>query len=173
MKDLLKTIGILFTIIAILWSLSSVIPKVIDIYKNKPKIEIKIDTTTKERIDTIWIREPKSVGEVHWRKVVDTFYTKEYDTIVAEVPLSLKKYEGDTLTKDGVKVEYRANVSGYRASLDSLWFAVQRKDSIITKEITKYKWKKGFRIAPYAGYGYNPIDKRLEPSIGVALVYNF
>lgn len=173
MKEVIKFFVILFIVLFTIWGISTSIPRIIDIYKNKP-IE-KVDTVLTEKHDTIILTNIKPYTEIKYKKVVDTLMNEKHDTVLVEVPLSVKKYKGDTLSSNGMKVQYRANVSGYRASLDSLWFAVERKDTTIYKEttITKWKNKKGFKIAPYAGYGFNPIDRKFSPSIGIALTYQF
>ena len=159
MKDLTKTLATIFAVALLIWAVGYTAPKIIDIYKNKP-IE-KVDTILTEKHDTIILTNIKPYTEIKYKKVVDTLMNEKHDTVLVEVPLSVKKYKGDT--------------SGYRASLDSLWFAVERKDTTIFKETTITKWKKhkGFKIAPYAGYGFNPVDGKFNPSIGIALTYQF
>lgn len=173
MKDLTKTLATIFIVALLIYAAGYTIPKVVEIYKNKP-VE-KVDTILTEKHDTIILTNIKPYTEIKYKKVVDTLMNEKHDTVLVEVPLSVKKYKGDTLSSNGMKVQYRANVSGYRASLDGLWFAVERKDTTIYREttITKWKNKKGFKIAPYAGYGFNPIDRKFSPSIGVALTYQF
>lgn len=179
MKEVIKYFVILFITLFAIWGISTSIPKVLDIYKNKPIIEksdtTKVDTVLTDKKDTLYLRPKKPYVEIKYKTVTDTLLTEKHDTVLVEVPLSVKKYKGDTLSSNGMKVQYRANVSGYRASLDSLWFAVERNDTTIYKEITITKWKnkKGFKIAPYAGYGFNPIDRKFSPSIGLAVAYVF
>lgn len=174
MKNFIKFILVFFITIMILFGVSTVVPKIVDIYKNKP-VE-KVDTVVKQKIDTIWVREPHTVGTIKWRKIVDTLVTTKHDTVEVLMPLVTKGYEGSEITPDGsVEIAYRAYVSGHRANLDSIFFKIEHNDSIITKEITKIveKKKKGFKIAPYAGYGINPVDRKFSPSIGLALTYQF
>ena len=174
MKNLLVTLATIISVALLIYAVGYILPKIVDIYKNKPVIE-KSDTILTEKHDTIILTTIKPYTEIKYKKVVDTLMNEKHDTVLVEVPLSVKKYKGDTLSTNGMKVQYRANVSGYRASLDSLWFAVERNDTTIYKEVTVTKWKnkKGFKIAPYAGYGFNPIDRKFSPSIGIALTYQF
>ena len=174
MKNLLVTLATIISVALLIYAVGYILPKIVDIYKNKPVIE-KSDTILTEQHDTIILTNIKPYTEIKYKKVVDTLMNEKHDTVLVEVPLSVKKYKGDTLSTNGMKVQYRANVSGYRASLDSLWFAVERNDTTIYKEVTVTKWKnkKGFKIAPYAGYGFNPIDRKFSPSIGIALTYQF
>lgn len=174
MKDLTKTLGLLFGLALIIWAIGFTVPKIYDVYH--PTQEIKQDTVVKQKVDTIWVREPHTVGTIKWRKIVDTLVTTKHDTVEVLMPLATKGYEGSEVTPDGsVEIAYRAYVSGHRASLDSIFFKIEHNDSIITKEVTKIveKKKKGFKIAPYAGYGINPVDRKFSPSIGVAVTYVF
>lgn len=173
MKDLTKTIATIFIVALLIYAAGYTIPKVVEIYKNRP-VE-KVDTILTEKHDTIILTNIKPYTEIKYKKVVDTLMNEKHDTVLVEVPLSVKKYKGDTLSSNGMKVQYRANVSGYRASLDSLWFAVEKKDTTIYKEITITKWKnkKGFKIAPSVGAGYGVINRKPDVYIGVSLSYNF
>lgn len=179
MKDLTKLFLSLILLFSVLWIISFTVPKIIELYKTD-NIEIKTDTIKTDTVltdkrDTLYLTPKKPYVEIRYKTVTDTLLTEKHDTVLVEVPLSVQKYQGDTLSSNGVKVQYRANVTGYRASLDSLWFAVERQDTTIYKEITVTKWKKngGFRIVPYVGVGYNPIDKNIAPTIGVGVAYVF
>lgn len=165
--------------VVFLYVIAVISPKIIDIYSQKD-IKEKVDTTSVDTVltdkrDTLYLRPKKPYVEIRYKTIRDTFYTDKHDTVFAEVPLSLQKYQGDTLSTNGLKVQYRANVIGYRASLDSLMFTVERKDTTIYKEITVTKWKKkgGFRLVPYMGVGYDPIEKNIAPTIGVGVAYVF
>lgn len=176
MKDLTKTLATIFAVALFIWAIGFTAPKLIDIYRHQDIKTEKADTVVKQKVDTIWVREPHAVGTIKWRKIVDTLVTTKHDTVEVLMPLVTKGYEGSEVTPDGsVEIAYRAYVSGYRANLDSIFFKIEHNDSIITKEVTKIveKKKKGFKIAPYAGYGINPVDRKFSPSIGVAVAYVF
>ena len=169
----------LFTVAILIYAIGYTVPKIVDIYSPKDIIEktdtTKVDTVLTDKRDTLYLKPKKPYVEIRYKTVTDTLLTEKHDTVLVEVPLSVQKYEGDTLSSNGVKVQYRANVTGYRASLDSLWLAVERKDTTIYKEITVTKWKKkgGFRLVPYMGVGYDPLNKRATPSVGVGVAYVF
>lgn len=173
MKNLIITLATIFTVALLIWAIGHSLPKIISIYKDKPKTEIKIDTVITEKRDTIILTNVKPYTEIKYKTVRDTFYTDKYDTVVVDVPLSVQKYEADTMANDGTKVHYRASISGYRQSLDTLWFDVAHNEKTITKEIIKYKRNRGFKIAPYVGYGYGLNSKQFEPSVGICVAYNF
>lgn len=172
MKNLIITLATIFTVALFVWAFYRSIPKILDIYKTDG-IETKIDTVITEKRDTIILTNVKPYTEIKYKTVRDTFYTDKYDTVVVDVPLSVQKYEADTLSTDGTKVHYRASISGYRQSLDTLWFDVAHNEKTITKEIIKYKRNRGFKIAPYVGYGYGLNSKQFEPSVGICVAYNF
>lgn len=165
-------IGITFAI-ATVWLILLSAPKIKEMYFPSDEIEIKTDTVVTEKHDTILLTDTKPYTVIKYKTVVDTLKTTDSVKVPVEVPLSLQKYEGDTITDNNLKIHYRANVTGYRASLDSLWFAVERNDTTIYKEVTKYKKKRGFKVVPYVGYGFNPIDRKFSPSIGLAVTYQF
>lgn len=85
MKEVLKYFTILFITLFAIWGISTSIPKVIDIYKNKPVIE-KSDTIYKS--DTIWFE--KTTG--------DTLPKHRYETIIIHDTL-YKLAKGDSIEK--------------------------------------------------------------------------
>ncbi len=172
MKNLLITLATLFTVALLIWAIGQSLPKIIEIYKDKPKTEIKVDTVITEKRDTIILTNIKPYTEIKYKKVVDTLKTTDSVFVPVEVPLSVKKYEADTLSNDGTKVHYRASISGYRQSLDTLWFDVAHNDKIITKEVVKWKNRK-WSVSPSIGAGYGVINRKLDIWIGVSANYNF
>lgn len=164
--------GALLAILTI-WVIGYTAPKLYQIYKDEPKTEIRVDTVITEKHDTILLTNQKPYSEIRYKKVVDTLKTIDSVFVPVEVPLSLQKYEADTVANDGTKVHYRASISGYRQSLDTLWFDVERHDRIITKEVTKWKEKKGFKLAPSIGAGYGVINRKPDIYFGVSLSYIF
>lgn len=84
MKNLLIFIATIFTVALLIWAVGYTVPKVIDIYKNKP-IE-KSDTIFKS--DTIWFE--KTTG--------DTLPKYKYETIIKHDTL-YKLAKGDSVEK--------------------------------------------------------------------------
>ena len=178
MKNLLITLATIFTVAMLIFAAGYSIPKILEIYKAKPIIEkvdtTKVDTVLTDKKDTLYLRPKKPYVEIKYKTVTDTLLTEKHDTVLVEVPLSVKKYKGDTLSSNGMKVQYRANVSGYRASLDSLWFAVERNDTTIYKEVTVTKWKKKhWNYGIVGGVGYGMVNQKPDCFIGVGISYNF
>ena len=73
---------------------------------------VRVDTLTV--YDTIVRDRPVSVEKYIFRTDTVRLITVELDTVTAEIPIERKVYAEDSL--------YRAVVTGYRASLDSLVF---------------------------------------------------
>lgn len=85
--------------------------------------------------------------------------TLRVDSVLVDVPIERRIYEEDSL--------YRAVVSGYRPSLDSL--LVYRTTTEITKFVpvpVKKRWGVGIQ----AGYGFS--QKGISPYVGVGISYN-
>lgn len=85
--------------------------------------------------------------------------TLRVDSVLVDVPIERRIYEEDSL--------YRAVVSGYRPSLDSL--LVYRTTTEITKFVpvpVKKRWGVGIQ----AGYGFS--SKGISPYVGVGISYN-
>lgn len=85
MKDSIKYLAILFIVLFTIWGISTSIPRIIDIYKNKPVIE-KSDTIYKS--DTIWFE--KTTG--------DTLPKHRYETVIIHDTL-YKLAKGDSIEK--------------------------------------------------------------------------
>lgn len=85
--------------------------------------------------------------------------TLRVDSVLVDVPIERRIYEEDSL--------YRAVVSGYRPSLDSL--LVYRTTTEITKFVpvpVKKRWGVGIQ----AGYGFS--RQGISPYVGVGISYN-
>ena len=80
--------------------------------QNEPQTHeiVRVDTLTV--YDTIVRERPVSVEKYIFRTDTVRLVTVERDTVAAEIPIERKVYQEDSL--------YRAVVTGYRASLDSL-----------------------------------------------------
>lgn len=93
MKEVIKYFVILFITLFAIWGISTSIPKVIDIYKNKP-VE-KVDTIIKS--DTIYFE----------KTVADTMPKYRYQTIVKYDTLYKWKAKGDSIEKIPVRMELK------------------------------------------------------------------
>lgn len=79
------------------------------------------------------------------------------DSAEVIIPISQKVYEGE---------DYKAYISGYRATMDSI-FVKQRTTTIHIREPTK---QKRFSIGLQAGYGMTP--KGFQPYVGIGVSVN-
>ena len=122
-----------------------------------------------ERVDTLVVRDTitreKPVFVYRWITRTETVLlpvhdtTTVHDSVLVEVPIETKVYQEDSL--------YRAVVSGFRVSLDTL------KVWQTTKEITKYvtvPQRKRWGVGVQAGYGFG--KDGLTPFVGVGVSYN-
>lgn len=85
MKNILTTLATIFAVALLIWAVGYTVPKIVDIYKNKPVIE-KSDTIYKS--DTIWFE--KTTG--------DTLPKYKYETIIKHDTL-YKLAKGDSIEK--------------------------------------------------------------------------
>lgn len=131
----------------------------------KPKI-VEI-----HRTDTMWmrdtVRETVLVPEIRYRTRVDTVLLPIPDDTVEVpvlVPISRKVYEGE---------DYRAVVSGFRASLDTL--DIFRKTQTVTNTVVQRVEVPGkpkrWGIGVSVGYALTP--QGVKPYIGAGIQYNW
>ena len=134
---------------------------------------IRRDTTgDTERVDTLVVRDTivqempvyRTITQVRteYVPVCDTIRIR--DTLFMPVPIERKVYE-DSL--------YRAEVSGYRASLDRI--EIYQQERIITQTIpVQVKERKRWGIGIQAGYGVSTPNGKpvLSPYIGIGVSYD-
>lgn len=122
-----------------------------------------------EKVDTLIVRDTimrdRPVFVARYLVRTDTVKlalhdtTLRVDSVLVDVPIERRIYEEDSL--------YRAVVSGYRPSLDSL--LVYRTTTEITKFVpvpVKKRWGVGIQ----AGYGFS--RQGISPYVGVGISYN-
>ena len=125
-----------------------------------------------ERVDTLVVRDTivqekpvyRTISQVRTEYVPVCDTIRIQDTLFVPVPIETKVYE-DSL--------YRAEVSGYRASLDRL--EIYQQERIITQTIpVQVKERKRWGIGVQAGYGVSiPNGKPvLSPYIGIGVSYD-
>lgn len=127
-----------------------------------------VDTTEQKTVikwDTTFVDKPVPVQQWLVRVEHDTVPVTHYDTVdntaVIEIPITRKVYS-DSL--------YRAVISGYKPSLDSIdiYQKTVTHTQTITKTVTdKRKWAIGLQ----GGYGYGLKSKDFQPFIGVGISY--
>lgn len=116
--------------------------------------------------DTIIYERPVSVAV----RVTDTLYIQVRDTVVrhdtafVRIPMEQKVYEDST---------YRAVISGYRPSLDSICIFPETR-LINTTQTISVPSRKRWGIGVQAGYGAHVHGGRIyaSPYVGVGISYN-
>ena len=125
-----------------------------------------------ERVDTLVVRDTivqekhvyRTISQVRMEYVPVCDTIRIQDTLFVPVPIETKVYE-DSL--------YRAEVSGYRASLDRL--EIYQQERIITQTIpVQVKERKRWGIGVQAGYGVSTPNGKpvLSPYIGIGVSYD-
>lgn len=120
------------------------------------------------KTDTLWLRDtikvdrpvPRIVRIVDTMliPVIDTVHTR--DSIFISIPREEKVYEDST---------YRAVVSGYKPSLDSI--SVYQTTKVVTiTETVRVPEKKRWGIGVQGGYGFGKAGA--SPYVGVGISYN-
>lgn len=135
------------------------------------KVEFKTDTLTITKTDTV----PQYITKTITKPVPVKEEIIRHDTLY-NAPLTLKTYEDSITTNNDAKVQYKASVSGYMQSLDTIEFNVKYPmvtntiTNTITNEktITKYKNPK-ITAGIAAGAGYGIINKKPDIFIGFSL----
>lgn len=125
-----------------------------------------------ERVDTLVVRDTivqekpvyRTISQVRTEYVPVCDTIRIQDTLFVPVPIETKVYE-DSL--------YRAEVSGYRASLDRI--EIYQQERIITQTIpVQVKERKRWGIGVQAGYGVSTPNGKpvLSPYIGIGVSYD-
>ena len=140
------------------------------VLKKKPNVVIKdkIEYKYIQIHDTFKIEKPipKYITQVR----TDTFHVNE--SIFAEIPIEIKKYE-DSLGNDSTNIHYKAQISGYKAQLDSIWIDVRsRQKEVIKTHILKEKPSK-LQCGIVGGVGYGFLNKEPDLFIGIRVSYRF
>ena len=127
-----------------------------------PLPEMRTDTVIVR--DTVYVIIQQPVKEVVTHIVRDTFFVYELksDTAFVEIPITSKIY-ADSL--------YRAYVSGYKPSLDSLMLYPIKEVITNTVYVPKIEYKRHkWSVGVHVGYGTD--FQHFSPYIGVGVQYN-
>lgn len=126
----------------------------------KEVIQIK-DTISITKIDTITIIKPQPIVEYRDRIIKDTLYNTDSVPVLVDIPIETKVYADSN---------YRAVVSGYRASLDTI--SIFNKNQIQHINKITYKTKK-WNISPSIGVGYGFYHKKIDMYVGFSIGLSF
>ena len=123
------------------------------------------DTLVKYTTDTIFSGKPVYINKQIVRTDTVQLYDIKQDSVKVELPYIRKEF------KDSL---YEAWVSGYQeVNLDSIRIFKEKQIIEINKTnyITKYK-NRPFSVGIQTGYGYDFMNKRSSPFIGIGVQYN-
>lgn len=116
-------------------------------------------------LDTIFSEKPVYINKQIVRTDTVQLYDIKHDSVQVELPYIRKEYQDST---------YRAWISGFQdVNLDSIEIYQKTKTIQInnTNYITKYK-NRPFSVGIQTGYGYDFMNKRSSPFIGIGVQYN-
>lgn len=130
-------------------------------YSNRKSEEnsLRTDMLTITKIDTVTITKPVVKYRYLTKVITDTLYNTNSVLVPVQIPITANVYQDST---------YRAVVSGYRTSLDTIQVYPVHTTIIITNTITK---QKRFNIGIQAGVGYGCFNKNPDVYIGLGVSY--
>lgn len=127
--------------------------------RNSAENSLKTDTVTITKIDTVAVVKPAVQYRYITQVITDTLYSIDSVLVPVRIPIETKIYQDST---------YRAVISGYRASLDTIQVYPIHTYTTITNIITK---QKRFNIGVQAGVGYGCFNKKPDVYLGFGVSY--
>lgn len=144
-------------------------------FQQKPAGEIiRTDTIYKLKTDSIKTDSLIAKEVIKTKVIKDTLYNTDSIPVLVQVPITSSYYDSVFINKDDT-THFKAYISGYRTSLDSLWLTtkVKEKETIITQYITKKKtFIERFHLQPQVTSGYDLVNKRWGIVVGVGIGYD-
>lgn len=151
--------NLIITVLSLLLVLSLIFQYLYHSNRNSTGNSLKTDTITVAKIDTVTIIKPVIQYRYITQVITDTLYNTDSIKVPVRIPIETKIYQDTT---------YRAVVSGYRASLDTIQVYPIHATTTITNTITK---KKRFNIGVQAGVGYGVFNKKPDIYVGLGVSY--
>lgn len=149
--------NLVIAVLSLLLALSLVFQYLHHSNRNGVENSLKTDTVTITKIDTVIVVKPAVQYRYITQVITDTLYNTDSIKVPVQIPIESKTYQDST---------YRAVVSGYRASLDTI--QVYPIHTITT--ITNIKQKR-FNIGIQAGVGYGCFNKKPDIYWGFGVSY--
>ena len=125
--------------------------------RNSTENSLKTDTVTVIKTDTVTITKPVIQYRYITQVITDTLYNTDSIKVPVRIPIERTTYQDST---------YRAVVSGYRASLDTI-----QVYSIHTYTTITNPKQKRFNIGIQAGVGYGYFTKKPDVYVGLGVSY--
>lgn len=149
--------NLVIAVLSLLLALSLVFQYLYHSNRKGKENSLKTDTITITKIDTVTIIKPVIQYRYITQVITDTLYNTDSIKVPVRIPIESKTYQDST---------YRAVISGYRASLDSI--QVYPIHTITTITNTK---QKRFNIGIQAGVGYGCFNKKPDIYWGFGVSY--
>lgn len=151
--------NLVIAVLSLLLALSLVFQYLYHSNRNSVENSLKTDTITITKIDTVTVLKPVVQYRYITQVITDTLYNTDSVLVPVRIPIESKTYQDST---------YRAVVSGYRASLDTIQVYPIHTYTTITNIITK---QKRFNIGVQAGVGYGCFNKKPDIYVGLGVSY--
>lgn len=127
--------------------------------RNSTGNSLRTDTVTITKIDTVTVTKPVIQYKYITQVITDTLYNTDSINVPVHIPIERTIFQDST---------YRAVVSGYRASLDTIQVYPIHTYTTITNTIIK---QKRFNIGIQAGVGYGICTKKPDVYVGLGVSY--
>ena len=130
----------------------------------QPQTIVITDTISKVVFDTIYLKEYKTVKF----QLTDTLYrdSTRIDSVFVEVPISVYKLD-TTFTTDTTNLNIRIQNSGYDVKLDTLYYRLEYCPT--PPVIKKKRHRFGFFVGPSVGVGYDYLNNKPVPTVGIGV----
>lgn len=151
--------NLIIAILSLLLALSVTFQYLYYSNQNSAGNSLKTDTVTVTKIDTVTVTKPVIQYRYITEVITDTLYNKDSVLVPVQIPMESTTYQDST---------YRAVVSGYRASLDTIQVYPIHTYTTITNTITK---QRRFNIGVQAGFGYGIFTKKPDVYVGLGVSY--
>lgn len=149
--------NLVIVVLSLLLALSLIFQYLYHSNRNSVENSLKTDTITITKIDTITVNKPVIQYRYIAQVTTDTLYNTDSIKVPVQIPIETKIYQDST---------YRAVISGYRASLDTI--QIYPIHTITTITNTK---QKRFNIGVQAGIGYGVFNKKPDVYVGLGVSY--
>ena len=159
---------ILFILVVIIVLLFTTLAIVITTHRTRkqpePKTIIVSDTITQVLYDTVYLKDFKTVK----LPITDTLYidSVKIDSIFVQMPISM--YQLDTVFKnDSTRLDLHIINSGFDVKLDSLYYKLEYRQA--PPVIKKKRHRFGFYVGPTVGLGYDYLNNKPIPTVGIGI----
>lgn len=149
--------NLVIAVLSLLLALSLIFQHLYYSNRNSTENSLKTDTVTVIKTDTVTIIKPVIQYRYITQVITDTLYNTDSIKVPVRIPIESKTYQDST---------YRAVISGYRASLDTI--QIYPIHTITTITNTK---QKRFNIGIQAGVGYGCFNKKPDIYWGFGVSY--